>query len=196
MWIVRSLPALAAGRNMEVVGSAFFQQGDDDFHAQIAEIKKANPDAVYLYGFNQLGLVAKQLRELGVTARIIGGVDMELPEVLAVGRNAVEGAIYARSEYDPSRGGSIARNFAAAYQRQTGKRPDVYAAVHYDAVRILAAAFRAAGPSRAGVREYIEGLDAFDGASGVTTFGRSHDATKPVGVRAIRGGQYVALEPP
>lgn len=194
-WLNDNFGRVAGEHGMTLVAAASFEKGDTDFHAQIEKVKASSPDAVYLYGYNELGLLAKQMRELGLGAQLLGGLDMELPEFIQTGKNAAEGAIYTKSEYDPLNPDPTSRRFVEAYKAAYGVDPDVYAAVHYDAVMILARAFREGRHDREKVRQAILSLKNFGGASGVTSFGASNDASKPITVKTIRDGRHVPYTP-
>ncbi|MBN2220861.1 MAG: ABC transporter substrate-binding protein, partial [Vallitaleaceae bacterium] len=60
--------AFIAGFNGEVVADEGYTQEDSDFNAIITKIKDLNPDVIFIPDyFNKVGLVAKQLKEAGVT---------------------------------------------------------------------------------------------------------------------------------
>lgn len=189
-WLNGNFRQITGARGMTVVESVSFEKGDTDFHAQIQKVKAASPDAVYLYGYNELGLLAKQMRELGLNSRLLGGLDMELPEFVQTGKNAVEGAIYTKSEYNPSNPDPVSQRFVTDYKAAYGTDPDVYAAVHYDAVMLLARAFKEAGHDRDKMRQAILSTKGFNGASGVTSFGPSRDASKPITVKTIQNSGH------
>lgn len=191
-WLNSNFKRVSSDHGATLVESVSFEKGATDFHAQIQKLKAASPDAVYLYGYNELGLLAKQMRELGLNAQLLGGLDMDLPEFIDIGKNAVEGAIYTKSEYNPTDPDPVSKNFVDAYKTAYGVNPDVYGAVHYDIVMILAKAFREAGHDREKMRQAILSLKNFHGASGVTNFGPSNDASKPIAVKMIRNGQHAS----
>jgi branched-chain amino acid transport system substrate-binding protein len=75
-------------------------------------------------------------------------------------------------EVGPSgaRPGSVRTNFEQRYRERTGSPPSVASAQAYDAVRLIAAALRQAGPNRARLRDALAGTRNFPGASGLITF--------------------------
>jgi branched-chain amino acid transport system substrate-binding protein len=64
-------------------------------------------------------------------------------------------------------------NFTERYRQQTGLEPTVAAREIYDAVRLLAAAVRIAGPNRARVRDYLASGASYSGVSGVVCFDKA-----------------------
>jgi branched-chain amino acid transport system substrate-binding protein len=65
---------------------------------------------------------------------------------------------------------SVRAHFEQRYRERTGNVPSVAAAQAYDAVRIIAAALRNAGPNRARLRDALAETRNFPGASGPITF--------------------------
>jgi branched-chain amino acid transport system substrate-binding protein len=81
-----------------------------------------------------------------------------------------------------------ALNFTERYRQRTGHDPTGAAREIYDAVRLLAAAVRTAGPNRARVRDYLASGTTFFGVSGAVSFDKAgnsksefvlHGATGP-----------------
>lgn len=67
-------PRLREKYNAEFVGVERFNDADTDFSAQLLRLKQANPDGIIIWAFSaQAGIIVRQARELGLTARLIGG---------------------------------------------------------------------------------------------------------------------------
>jgi branched-chain amino acid transport system substrate-binding protein len=62
------------------------------------------------------------------------------------------------------------RDFAERYRARTGRAPSPSAAEAYDAVRIIAAGVRRAGPNRARLRDALVRVSGFSGVSGIISF--------------------------
>jgi branched-chain amino acid transport system substrate-binding protein len=62
------------------------------------------------------------------------------------------------------------RDFEQRYRRRFGVEPGTGAAETYDAVGLLAASLRQAGPNRARLRDALAGVSGYAGASGVISF--------------------------
>jgi branched-chain amino acid transport system substrate-binding protein len=57
-----------------------YNQGDQDFTAQLLRIKAANPDGLLVYAFAQdASIVVRQAKELGLTAKLFGGGGASTP---------------------------------------------------------------------------------------------------------------------
>jgi len=127
----------------QVVAFEAYQTGDVDFNAQVTRIRAANPDVVYLPNYlNDVRLQALQLRNLGITAPLVGGdgwdglIDLAGDEVL----NGFWSAGFASDTTEP-RGVAFVRAFEARFNRPASQ----FAALGYDAMMLLADGIRAAG---------------------------------------------------
>jgi branched-chain amino acid transport system substrate-binding protein len=66
--------------------------------------------------------------------------------------------------------GPANRDFAGRFRARTGRAPSPAAAEAYDAVRLIAAGVRRAGPNRARLRDGLVKVSGFSGASGEISF--------------------------
>jgi branched-chain amino acid transport system substrate-binding protein len=57
-----------------IVADAAYAEGDQDFKAQLTKIKAKNPQFIMVPGYyTEVGLIARQARELGITVPLLGG---------------------------------------------------------------------------------------------------------------------------
>ena len=178
----------------EVPHTGLFQPGTTDFRTQLEKIRQGNPEALYILGYQQTGLIMKQARELGLKCQFLGITDFELPEVLRIAGNAADGAIYTKAAYDPQSEDPHVAAYARKYTERYGEPPEVYSATVYDATRIIALAFAKAGDDPQAIQDYILSIKDYAGASGVTTFMPNGDVTKPVQLKKIVDGDYVLVK--
>jgi len=120
-----------------------YQSGDVDFNAQVTRIRATNPDVVYLPNYlNDVRLQAVQLRDLGVTAALVGGdgwdgvVDLAGDELL----NGFWSSGFAADTTDP-KGKAFVDAFSARFNRTASQ----FAALGYDAMMLLADGIKGAG---------------------------------------------------
>jgi len=75
-----------------IVAEAKYKTGDQDFTAQLTNIKDLAPDVIFAPGnYGESALLIKQARDLGITAPFLGGDTYEAPEFIEIGGQAVEG---------------------------------------------------------------------------------------------------------
>jgi branched-chain amino acid transport system substrate-binding protein len=94
-----------------------YNGGDQDFSAQLTQVKSLNPDVVFAPGnFTESALVLQQARGLGIQTPFIGGDTWETNEFIDVGAESVEGAVFS-TFYDASvAANTIAQDFIAGYE--------------------------------------------------------------------------------
>ena len=82
-------------RGGEIVSTSYLQTGDQDFTAQISAIKTAHPDLIYAPNYyTEDALLAKQLKDLGVKIPVLTGDGAQVPELIQIGGDAVEGMYF------------------------------------------------------------------------------------------------------
>ena len=159
-----------------IVAMESYSTGDKDFNAQLTKIKAASPDVVYLPDYyGTVALIAKQLRNQGIDAPIIGAdgwdglTDNAGDEVL----NGFYSNHYAADSSDPAVQAFV-KNFKAKYN----KEPNAFAALGYDSMYLLKDAILKAGSTDAkAVRDALEKTDA-DYVTGHIKFDEKHNPVK------------------
>ena len=72
-----------------------FSKGDKDFKAQLTAIKAAGVDAIFVPGYySEIGLIASQARELGITVPMCGGDGWDDASLITVAGKAVKAASF------------------------------------------------------------------------------------------------------
>lgn len=161
-----------------------------DYSLQLAAIRQAAPDALFLPNYpNEVPAQVRQARELGVTARFIGGdawVDMP-PEDL---RN-LEGAFFAAMwSADPANPNNAA--FVAAYEKAWGGPPSDVAAMTYDAFGLVFAAIERQGSAEPeAIRKGLSETRDFEGVSGKIGFHGNGDPQRSVVIKKVQNGVAV-----
>jgi branched-chain amino acid transport system substrate-binding protein len=168
----------------------FFEPGDRNIDRQINAIRAANPDAVLFYGQpDDVGRFAAQFREAGITARFFGFDRLKEDAFRENAGAAAEGMTIAYF-FNPWRTDPVWVDFVERYQQRYGMRPDVFAAYGYDGANMLIEAIDHAGPNRWRIRDYLAGLDEWDGVTGRMIFDGRWDNIKPIKVAQFREGQW------
>jgi branched-chain amino acid transport system substrate-binding protein len=183
-------------RGGQIVEDQSFPADATDLRAQLTKVRVAQPEVILVLAYKTTGLVLKQARELGISAQFVGTLDFELPEVIDIAKDAANGAIYTKAAFDPQNPSSAAmRKYAEEYKKRYGAEPEVYSATMYDMLHMLAdAAAKAKGGSE-DIRNNLLAIKNYPGASGDTTFLPNGDVDKPVELKTIAGGKYVAYKP-
>jgi branched-chain amino acid transport system substrate-binding protein len=179
----------------EIVASQKYAGADSDFRAQLTAIRTAHPDALFLPGYYvAAGLVARQARDLGLHATLLGGDGFEAPQLLEIGGDALEGAYYS-THFAVENTGALSHSFVEAYARLHGVPPNGLAALTYDAVGLVADAISRAGTTeRSALRRALSSTRDFPGVTGLTTINAQRDADKDAAIITVRNGRLEFVE--
>ena len=175
----------------EVVGSWSYRDGDDDFKAQLTAIAASGADVLIVPAmYHDVPGIARQARQVGIVAPLIGGDGWDAAETATLGGEAVEGS-YFTTHYAPDQPDARVRRFIAAFQHAYGSTPDAIAALGYDAARLaLDAIARAGSTDHEAVRAALAATKDFPGVTGSVTMGPGRDPAKSVMVLQIREGGF------
>jgi branched-chain amino acid transport system substrate-binding protein len=174
----------------ETVAEQTYAAGEEDFSRQLAAIQAASPEVLFVPGYyTEAGRIAKQARELGLTAILLGGDGWDSPQIFELAGAAADGA-YISTHFSPDAPSEVAPAFVAAYKaRHGGQTPDAFAALAYDALHVLARAFERAGdPSGPALQKALGRTQMFEGVTGEITLNRGRDAIKDAVVLELREG--------
>jgi branched-chain amino acid transport system substrate-binding protein len=175
----------------EIVADERYTSGDIEFRAQLTTIRAASPDAVFVPGYyTELGLIAKQARELGLTVPLLGGDGWDSEKTLEIGGDAVEG-YYFSTHYSAESDDPRVQSFVLRYKEAYGSVPDAMGALGYDAAKLLADAIARAGSTDgAGLRDAIAATRDFGGITGRITIDPRRNAHKDAVVIKIEDGRF------
>lgn len=175
----------------KVVLKVFYNSGDEDFAPQLAAVKKANPDLIYLPGhFREDAFIARQARAMGLTQPILSGDAAQSDELIILGGPAVEGLCLTAHFHHQAADTPNGKRFVAAFRRIFREDPGSVSALTYDAYNVILDAIARAGSTRPqAIAMALEQTRDFPGATGVITLLR-HDAIKPVVILQIKNGKF------
>jgi branched-chain amino acid transport system substrate-binding protein len=161
-----------------------------DVQAQLEAIRDAKVDAIFapLY-YAPAAVIARKLRELDVTAPMLGTDGWDSPELGKLAGAALDGSYYTSSfaAGDPR---PIVQELVKQYRAKHGGDPDGLAALGYDSARLLFAAMtRARSLSGRDLAEAIGSTKGLQGATGTLTMGPDREPRKPVAVLQIKAGK-------
>jgi branched-chain amino acid transport system substrate-binding protein len=166
---------------LEKLGSpAVLDQGyanqSQDFTPVVLAIKQSGADILgsYFTFENDIGIFARQLRQLGVNIPWVGSPSIVNITALKLAGPALYGtfgvADYAEESSD------AAKTFGKAYRDIAKVAPDNQSSWPYDAINVLAAAINKAGSTDpAKIREAILATQKFSGAEGEYNFDQNGD---------------------
>jgi branched-chain amino acid transport system substrate-binding protein len=192
-----------------IVSDQSYSEGDQDFKAQLTVIKSKSPEFIMVPGYyTEVGLIARQSRELGIQVPLLGGDGWVSDRLLEIAQDALDGCYFVNHYWvdDPN---PKVREFVDSYRKRYNATPDGLAALAYDAAGVLRnalerlnaedpRAFRAlAGPpnaqqkeARAKLRSLIAATKDYPGVTGRISLDEQRNAVKTGVFLGIKDRSY------
>jgi ABC-type branched-subunit amino acid transport system substrate-binding protein len=185
----------AKASGLLVAGHEFTNDKAVDFTAILTKLKARKVEAIFFGGYAPQGApMARQMKQLGINAKLLGGDTICTAEMGKLGGDAVAdnvlcsqgGAILDRAATGPQ--------FKAAFKKRYNRDADVYAAAYYDATMMYAQAMQKmnstdpvkVGPSIAN--------GSYKGVAGTYAFDSKGDMKEsPVTIFTFKNGQPAPL---
>ena len=180
----------------EIVLTQSYQEGDQDFNAQLTSIKGSNPEVIFVPGYyNDVGLIAKQARDKGMNVPLLGGDGWDAEQLYKIGGTALNGSFFS-NHYSPYDTDPQVQKFVTNYKARYNSPPDALAATAYDAAHIMFDAIKRANSLEGkAIRDALAATKEFPGVTGKVTFNENRDAVKPIVMIEIKdGGIYSVRE--
>lgn len=175
----------------QVTQKVSYAASDSDFKTLLTPLRDSNPEVVYVPGGHaQVGRLAKQARESGIKATLLGGDGWNDPKLFEAGAEPLDGS-YITGSFSANDPEVQVRKFASDYAARFGGQPDHTAALAYDATKLIADAITRAGSTdSAKLREAIAQTANYKGLTGDLSFNPERNAVKPTQVFKIQGGKF------
>jgi len=164
--------------------------GDVDFKSQLTNIREQKPDVIFVPGYyGEVGLIAKQARELGIKVALLGGDGWDSSKLYEIGGAALDGC-YFSSHYSSDSTDPKVQDFVKKYQIRFGQVPDALATLGYDSTGVLVAALKnAKSLEAADIRDAIAATKDYPGVTGSISLDQDRNAVKPAVVLKISGSK-------
>ncbi|EAX48544.1 Extracellular ligand-binding receptor [Thermosinus carboxydivorans Nor1] len=179
-----------------IVAEEAYLQKDTDFKATLTKIKAKNPDVIFVPGYYQeVGMIIKQARELGINVPILGGDGWDsakLPEI--AGAAALNNTFFS-NHYSPDDTSPAVKTFVENYKKEYGQVPDAFAALSYDATMMVIKAIERAGSTDpVKIKDELAKTKDFPAVSGNITLNATHDAVKSAVIIEMKDGKQTFRE--
>lgn len=159
-----------------VVAKESYGIQDTDMTTQLTKIRGTDAQAIICWGTNPgPAVIAKNRKDLNITLPLYNSHGIANKEFITLAGEAANGVIFPAGKLlalnqvpasDPQK--AVLQQFANEYETAFGKFPNTFAGHAWDAIQILAMAFRDVGPDRAKIRNYLENnIKNFAGTGGV-----------------------------
>lgn len=180
-----------------IVQNAKINAGDTDFKAMLSNIKALNPELIFFPIYSaEAGLIAKQAKQLGITAKFLGTDGMTADDVFfKAGGDAVNG-FYATDLYsaEAPKTTELSQKYSQAYKDELKKDVHPFGVLAADSYNVIVSAMNACeNPmDTVCVNNNIRATKNFQGASGVITL-KGGDAVRSAVINQINNGKKTYL---
>lgn len=183
------------GNPNSIVEISSYNTGDQDFTAQLTNVKNKNPDVIFAPGnYGESALLIRQARDLGIEAPFLGGDTWEAPEFLSIGGEAVEGAVFSTHFTAEAPVTPESDRFLGAYRQKFGKEANAFAALGYDAYMLILDVIEKVGSAEPqAIRDGLAQVQGFMGATGIISLDENGDAVKSAVINKVENGRFVYL---
>jgi len=173
-----------------IVSETSYQDGDQDFTAQLGSIGDA--EAIYAPGyFGDAALLIKQAREMGFKGLFMGSDAWEAPELVSIGGSATEGAVFSSHYSAEAATTPASKPFVDAFQAKYNEVPSAMAALGFDAYMLVIDAIeRANSFDPKDIRDAMAATSGFPGVTGNITINEEGDAVKDAVVLVVKDGAF------
>ena len=185
--------AEAAG--LKVVATEYTNDKATDFKAILTKIKSTKPDLVFFGGMDaQGGPMTKQMKELGIKARFLGGDGVCTPEFMKLGGEATEGN-YCSLPGMPLEKLAKGPEFRDKFTKKFGADIQLYAPYVYDAVMVVADSMKRADSVEPAKYLPEVGKTNYDGVTALIAFDEFGDLKGgAISVYQYKGGKLEYVE--
>ncbi len=163
----------------EIVSEQNYSGDDNDFKAQLTEIRSQNPDGLFIPGYyTGVGLIARQARQLGIKTTLLGGDGWESPKLKEIGKSAVIGS-YFSTHFNSENPDPFIVDFVKRFKTRFTSKPDGLSAAGYDAGLAAIQALKNANPlTPDNIRLALLNLKNLQGVTGNISINQKRDAVK------------------
>jgi len=180
------------GSEDSIVAVLDYVKDTQDFTAQLTTLANKDVDVIFAPGdYNQVALLIKQARQLGIKAPFMGGDTLDAPEFFQIGGADVEGVVITNHYSPEAPVTEVSKEFVEAYKQKYNKEANAFAALGFDAYKVILDAIeRANSTDPKAIRDALAQTKDFEGATGIITLDENGDANKSAVVLKAEGGKF------
>lgn len=176
-----------------IVSHEAYVKGEKDFNSVLTLIAQKDFDVLFIPGYyEEVGLIIKQARELGIKVPIIGGDGFDSPVLFDLAGPAALYDIYYSQAYSSIDQDPIVVKFLKDFEDKYKVEPNAFSALGYDTAMLAVDAIKRAGSTDPkAINEALANTKNFEGVTGNIQIDEWHNAIKSAAVLEIQDGKIV-----
>ena len=179
----------------QILGVESYFETDKDFTAVLTKLRGLKPELIYVPSFyNEMALLSKQREKLGwPDVAVMGPGSLYSPKLLEIGGDSVNG-LYTSAVFFPQDPRPEVQKFVKGFETQYKATPNMFAALGYDAINLLADTIRKAGTDRKAIRDELVRTKNWPGVTGNITFTERRDVVKDYRSLVVKNGAFTLYD--
>ena len=126
-----------------VVAEEAYVAKDVDFKSQLTNIKGKNPDFIFIPGYyEEVGLIVKQARELGINAPLMGADGWDSPTLVDLAGAEALNNTFITNHYSSEDPDAKIQGFVEAFKAEYNQAPNAFHALGYDSIYFIVDAIK------------------------------------------------------
>ena len=126
-----------------VVAEEAYVAKDVDFKSQLTNIKGKNPDFIFIPGYyEEVGLIVKQARELGIDVPLMGADGWDSPTLVDLAGAEALNNTFITNHYSSEDPDAKIQGFVEAFKAEYNEAPNAFHALGYDSIYFIVDAIK------------------------------------------------------
>lgn len=177
-----------------IVSEEAYVAKDTDFRSTLTRIKAKNPEFIFIPGYyEEVGLIIKQAREMGITVPLMGGDGWDSPKLVELAGAEALNNTYITNHYSAADPDKKIQTFVTLFkEKNDGKSPDAFNGLGYDSVYLLKDAIERAGSTdTTKIKDALAATKDLSLVTGTVTIDKNHHPIKSTTVSEYKDGKQV-----
>lgn len=179
-----------------IVLKELYEKGATDFRTPLTKLSGVNVKCGFAASHvKEVAGILSQTKQLGLDFQWVGMYASETQDLLKIAGDSANGYIFT-TFFDIDSNGPRVVGFREKFISQYGKKPEMYSALAYDSLKVLAEAMkRCPDPEDAAcIKNKLYKIQDFQGVTGTIAFDANGDTRKSVIVKTVKDGKFVLYE--
>lgn len=174
-----------------IIDTKYYVKGETDFNTVLTSMRGLTDlEAIFIPGYyEEVGLIIRQARELGIEVPILGVDGFESPELIELAGASNLNNVYYSNHYSESLDSPERNAFVDSYVKEYNEKPNGFAALAFDATNLMLDALVRAGEANPEKVNYaILATKDFKTVTGTVSIDDLHNAVKSAVVIKLEDG--------
>ena len=164
----------------KVVAEGAYVAKDTDFKSTLTTIKSKNPEFIFIPGYyEEVGLIVKQARELGIDVPLMGADGWDSPKLVELAGAEALNNTFITNHYSSEDPDERIQDFVQKFNEKYNESPNSFHALGYDTVYFIKDAVERAGSlDGEAIKDALASTENLELVSGTFSVDEKHNAVK------------------